>query len=124
MWYMTDDDCYQHMRNNGSTYEMIQSVWLDTTREDRARGLHEYCICRGEINLNDYSDEEIEGYIGSYGYTLDSLKREYSYSMRDIIAECILEDVILCDSCVIADAVSFDEANEIIKNIINNTKLI
>ena len=40
-WYETDSDCAQHMRNDGTIYEMIQAVWLDTTREDRARGLHE-----------------------------------------------------------------------------------
>ena len=81
MWYMTDDDCYQHMRNNGSTYEMIQSVWLDTTREDRARGLTEYCVCRGEINLDDYSEDEMEDYISSYGYTMETLKAEYGDDM-------------------------------------------
>ena len=122
MWYMTDSNCYQHMRNNGNTYEMIQSVWLDTTREDRARGVNEYCICRGEINLNDYSEEEMEGYISSYGYTMESLKNEYGDTMNSIIAECILEDSILCDSCVIADADSFDNAKEIINKFINNTK--
>lgn len=122
MWYMTDDNCYQHMRNNGSTYEMIQSVWLDTTREDRARGLTEYCVCHGEINLNDYSEEEMESYISSYGYTMESLQKEYGDAMNSIIAECILEDSILCDSCVIADADSFDDAKEIINKVINNTK--
>lgn len=123
-WHITDNDCYRHIRNNGSTYEMVQSVWLDTTREDRARGLQEYCVCRGEINLDDYSKEEMEDYIYSYGYTMESLEKEYGDSMYNIIAECILEDYILCDSCVIADAISFDEAKEIIDKIINNTKLM
>lgn len=117
-WYETDPDCCQHIRKNGNVYEMIQSVWLDTTREDRARGLCEYCVCRGEIDLDEYSEEEIEGYIGSYGYTMDTLKEEYGDDMWSIAAECILEDVIMCDSCVIADADSFSEAKKIIEKIV------
>ena len=116
-WYETDSDCCQHVRSDEDIFEMIQAVWLDITREDRARGLHEYCICRGEINLNDYSDEEIECYIGSYGYTLESLQEEYEDNMWDIVAECILEEVIICDSCVVADADSREEAKEIIKRL-------
>ena len=116
-WYETDSDCCQHVRRNEDVFEMIQVVWLDITREDRARGLHEYCICRGEINLNDYSDEEIECYIGLYGYTLESLQEEYGDHMWDIIAECILEEVIVCDSCVVANADSREEAKEIIMRL-------
>ena len=113
-WYETDSDCAQHMRNDGAVYEMIQAVWLDTTREDRARGLHEYCVVRGYIDLKDYSEEEMECYIHSYGYTLDSLKAEYGNDMWDIVAECILEESICCDSCVVANADSFEEVKKII----------
>ena len=116
-WYETDSDCAQHMRNDGTVYEMIQTIWLDTTREDRARGLHEYCVVRGDIDLNDYSEEEMEGYINSYCYTLDGLKAEYGNDMWGIVAECILEEVIVCDSCVISDVDSFDDARKIIEEI-------
>lgn len=119
-WYETDNDCYQHMRNDGTVYEMIQAIWLDTTREDRARGLHEYCVCQGEIDLKDFSEEEMESYISSYGYTMKCLREEYGDDMWGIVAECILEEYIMRDSCVIADADSFDEA----KKIIDNTKLM
>jgi hypothetical protein len=119
-WYETDNDCYQHMRNDGTIYEMIQAIWLDTTREDRARGLHEYCVCQGEIDLNDFSEEEMESYISSYGYTMYGLREEYGDDMWGIVAECILEEVIMCDGCVIADADSFEDA----KKIIDNTKLM
>lgn len=111
-WYETDNDCCQHMRNDGSVYEMIQAVWLDTTREDRARGLHEYCICQGDIDLKDYSEKEMDMYVHSYGYTMDSLRKEYGDDMWGIVAECILEEVIVCDSCVVADADSLEEARE------------
>ena len=119
-WYETDCDCYQHMRHDGTVYEMIQAVWLDTTEEDRARGLHEYCVCQGKIDLKDFSEEEMESYISSYGYTMESLREEYGDDMWGIVAECILEECIFCDSCVIADADSFEEA----KKIIDNTKLM
>lgn len=119
-WYETDSDCYQYMRNDGTVYEMIQAIWLDTTREDRAKGLHEYCICQGEIDLNDFSEEEMECYISSYGYTMDGLREEYGDDMWDIVAECILEEYIMRDACVIANADSFEEA----KKIIDNTKLM
>lgn len=117
-WYETDSDCYQHIRNDGTAYEMIQAIWLDTTREDRARGLHEYCVCQGEIDLNYFSEKEMESYISSYGYTMKGLREEYGDDMWGIVAECILEEVIMCDSCVIADADSFDDAKKIINNII------
>jgi hypothetical protein len=97
---------------------MIQAVWLDTTSEDKAKGLHEYCICRGEIDLDNFSEEEMDEYICSYGYTMESLRAEYGDDMWGIVAECILEEYIMCDSCVIADVDSFEEAKEIIKNII------
>lgn len=117
-WYEYDSDCCQYVRNDEAVYEMIQAVWLDTTREDRARGLHEYCVVQGDIDIKDYSEEEMECYIHSYGYTLDSLKAEYGNDMWGIIAECILEESICCDSCVVANADSFDEARKIIKKII------
>lgn len=117
-WYETDSDCCQHMRHDGPIYEMIQAVWLDTTKEDKARGLHEYCVCQGGISLNNFSEEEMESYISSYGYTMDSLRKEYGDDVWGIVAECILEEVLMCDSCVVTDADSFYEAKEIIKNII------
>lgn len=119
-WYATDPDCCQHMRNDGTKYEMIQCVWLDMTREDRANGAHEYCIVNMEIDLNNYSDEEKENYVSSYGYTLDDLKWAYEdeETVNNIVAECILEESILSDAFVIDVADSFDEAQEkIVKRI-------
>ena len=60
----------------------------------------------------------MEGYISAYGYTLDSLRAEYGNDMCGIVAECILEEAIFCDSCVVADANSFREARKIIEEII------
>lgn len=117
-WDCTDSDCCQYIRRDGNVYEMIQAVWLDITDKERAEGLHEYCIVRIEIDLNDYSDEEKEMYIRSYGYTLDSITEEYGDDADSIIAECIMEDESLSDVYVIDDADSFDEAKEKIEKIV------
>lgn len=119
-WYATDPDCCQHIRSDGTRYEMIQCVWLDTTEEDRAEGKHEYCIVRMDIDLNDYNDEEKESYVGAYGYTLDHLRWAYEdeEAVNSIVAECILEEEILRDACVIADADSFDDAQTEIMKLI------
>lgn len=118
-WSQIDCDCCQYIRNDGNIYEMIQLVWLDTTEEDRQRGYHEYCVVNGTIDLNDYYEEEIECYISSYGYTMDSLKDEYGDdAMWSIIAECILEEEIIRDGCIVQCADSFEEAKEIIEKFI------
>lgn len=117
-WYETDSDCAQYMRRNGSMYEMIQSVWLDTTEDDIALGGHEYCIVSMGIDLDDYSEEEKEMYVSTYGYTLNQLIGMYDTGADDLIAECILESEILSDAYVIADADTFFEAKEKILKII------
>ena len=119
MWNCTDNDCCQYVRNNGSKYEMIQAVWLDITEEDKQKGLHEYCIVRIEIDLDDYSDEEKETYISYYGYTLESVREEYKDGTDSIVAECIMEDESLSNVYVVDDADSFEEAKAKIKKIIN-----
>lgn len=117
-WYETDSDCAQYMRRNGSLYEMIQSVWLDTTEDDIANGCHEYCVVNMGIDLDDYSDEEKEMYVSTYGYTLNQLIGMYDTDVDDMIAECILESEILNDAYVIDDADTFFEAKEKILKII------
>jgi hypothetical protein len=118
MWSLMDNDCCQYIRNNGSEYEMIQCVWLDTTSEDRAKGLHEYVIINLTIDLDDYDEDAKEMYISSYGYTMQSLREEYGDAMDSIIAECILEEESLRDSCIIDVANSFAEAKAKIEQFI------
>lgn len=120
MWYCTDNDCCQYVRNNGSKYEMIQAVWLDITEEDKQKGLHEYCIVRIGIDLDDYSDEEKKMHIADYGYTLEGVVQEYEEVANDIIAECIMENESLNNTYVIDDADSFEEAKEKIEKIIKD----
>lgn len=117
-WYATDPDCYQHMRSDGSLYEMVQAVWLDLTEDDIANGYHKFCIVRMTIDLNDYSDEEKELHLSSYGYTLRSIVEEYGDAADRIIAECVMESEILSDAYVVDDADSIDEVQEKIMNIL------
>lgn len=117
-WDLTDSDCNQYIRSDGNNYEMIQSVWMDTTIEDEANGLYEYCIVKIEISLDDYTDEEKEMYIATYGYTLESVLNEYENDSDLIIAECIMEEECLSDAYVISEADTFEEAKAKIDAIV------
>lgn len=118
-WYETDHDCCQHMRKDDTWYEMIQCVWLDTTEEDKRNGLHEYVIVKDTIDLRAYDANDMECYISSYGYTMESLKEEYEDTMFDVIAECILEETTMNDAYIVGFANTFEEAKEQIKKYIN-----
>lgn len=118
-WYETDLDCCQHIRKNKSIYEMVQCVWLPTTNEDKENDLYEYVIVKGIIDLNDYSEEEKFDVVRAYGYVEEEIFDFYGLDGgNDLIAECILEESILCDSCIIGYANSFEEAEEKIKQYI------
>lgn len=119
-WYMTDDSCCQHMRKDGLNYEMIQLVWLDTTEEDLARGLHEYVVVKDEVHLQDEDTaNKIIDAIDCYGYTVPFLIKEYGHGANDIIAECLLEDSILCDANIIGEFDTEKEAEQFIVDYIN-----
>ena len=76
-WSCTDSDCAQYQRRDGSIFEMIQAVWLDTTEEDIERGLHPYIVVKDEIDVHDLSDEEVLLDISPYGYSIVSLIETY-----------------------------------------------
>ena len=89
---------------------MIQYVWLDITEEDRANGLHEYVICKTELDVSDLDDNDVLCAISSYGYTIVSLLEEYGNAAMDMIAECYMEEEIFRDCCTLCDADSKEEA--------------
>jgi hypothetical protein len=113
-WSLMDRDCAQYMRHDGTVYEMIQYVWLDTEEEDREKGLHEYVICKAEVDVLDLSDDDVLCAIVSYGYTLISLLSEYGDAALDMIAECYLEDNIAYDRNVLCTADSKEDAERIV----------
>lgn len=114
-WYMTDDSCCQHMRKNGLNYEMIQLVWVDTA----TYGLHEYVVVKDEVHLQDEDTiDKIIDVIACYGYTVPFLIKEYGHDANDIIAECLLEDSILCDANIIGEFDTEKEAEQFIVDYI------
>lgn len=105
-WGLTDNDCAQYIRHQKKRgyYELIQFVHLDVTREELQEGINEYCIVHAIVYLNDYSEEEIDCCISSYGYNREQLISSYGEEgANDVIAECILEEECLQDSCIIAE---------------------
>lgn len=123
-WYETDSDCCQYMRNDGQKYEIIQSVWLDTTKKDKDNGLHEYIVVNDEIDLNELNDEDVLGAISSYGYNIISFINSYGDAVNNIIAECYLADHSLCDGNTIGAFHNFDDAKAYIEDYISKEKRI
>lgn len=107
-WYLTDNDCCQYMRKNGTFYELIQYVWLYTTKVDKAKEFHEYRIVYDSVDINNLDDEDIEAYISPYDYTIEDLEEKYGVDgARDLIAECVLETNSLHGGCVIAETATY-----------------
>ena len=124
-WFCTDPDCLQYCKKVSETeFSFIQAVWLDTCKGDtRAENAKDdsdnYAVCVGYIDLELYSDEDKEGSLGSYGYTLESVKEIYDEGANQIIAECLFEDDCLYDSHSIAGVVSWNDVMEIIQKYID-----
>jgi hypothetical protein len=120
-WFCTDPDCMQYCKKiSGTEYKFIQAVWLDTCGDDkRAENAKDesdnYTVCTGYIDLDLYSDDDKEGSIWSYGYTMDYVKETYGNDANQIIAECLFEDECLTDSNSISGIVSWDDAKKIIE---------
>lgn len=114
-WYMTDDSCCQHMRKNGLNYEMIQLVWPDAATDG-----FEYVVVKDEVHLQDEDTiGKIMDVIACYCYTVPYLIKEYGHGANDIIAECLLEDSILCDANIIGEFDTEKEAEQFIVDYIN-----
>lgn len=46
-----------------------------------------------EIDLDDYTDEQIENHISAYYNSVEKIKEEYGASWEWIVAECIFEQI-------------------------------
>lgn len=73
-WYKTDD--LQWCKPLGERkYKFIQALWIDTCPNDPE---NDYVVCSGLIDLNDYSDDEIETAISSYYESYDDMLNKYN----------------------------------------------
>lgn len=122
-WFCTDSDCLQYCRKVSDTeFSFIQAVWLDTcgndTRAENAKDeTDNYAVCACCIDLELHPDEEKEGSLASYGYTLESVREIYGDCANQIIAECLFEDNYLYDGG--AGVFSWNDARKIIQKYID-----
>lgn len=122
-WFCTDSDCLQYCKKiNETEYDFIQAVWLDDC-EPRAKNAKDesdnYAVCTGYIDLDLYSDDDKEGSISSYGYTMESVNEIYGDEANQIIAECLFEDDCLYENHSIAGVVSWNDAEQIVQKYID-----
>ena len=105
LWLSTDPDTVQYIRVvDRNQYECLQ---LTVTPNGR------YGISEGFINLylGNYTNEDLDSEIGAYGYTVDSLMRNFKdMDAWRMIAECIFENEAL--DCIVEEYSSFAEAKD------------
>lgn len=69
-WVLTDPDCLQVRRQTGfegrGVFELIQIVQIPDSTDPKKRG--SYLIADGEIDLDDYTQEEINSALDGFGY--------------------------------------------------------
>ena len=84
-WDCTDPDYFQYQKALSDTmFNMVQTFEMpDST----------FIVAKGIIDLDDYTDEEINGYVTGYYNSLDDLKNQYGDNSNGIIAECIFESL-------------------------------
>lgn len=93
-WYCTDDDCLQFQRKEAEkVFDMIQLIWLDTTKRDTGYPDREYIVVAARIEVDD---DQIEDYIAGFYESTKAMMETYSSSIEDlygIIAECAFENI-------------------------------
>jgi len=70
----------------------------------------EFDVVSGNVDLNDYSNEEIEEYISGYYKDTAVLKDSYPDNWAQIIAECIFEQTHEVELTCFGSYASEDEA--------------
>lgn len=123
-WNLMDSDSLQYMRKTSEThFDMIQCVHLPTDEDDLAKGLHEYVVVTGGMDLDDLSYDEMLGAVSMYGYK-ESDYLEWSEDERtSMVAECRLEEDLMSDEYTIAAFNSFDETKDFVEKYIAEHKM-
>lgn len=116
-WYCTDDDCMQYCKkNNERSFNFIEMVWLDVSKDDMHSD-KEYTVKSAWIDLNDYSEHDMECAISGYYKNLQEVRETYHEEAKQIIAECIFEQMY--GDCTTHGMMSKELAEEFIYNYIS-----
>lgn len=86
-WICTDPAVHQWGRKIGKRfYEFKQDIiFPDNTVEEEHL----------EINLNNFTEEEINDHLSAYGWSIEQLKEENSLEDAEwLMAECIFEQTV------------------------------
>lgn len=80
-----------------------------------------FVVVRGEVDLAYYTDEEVLNYITGYGYkSIADVEKQYGPEARQIIAECIFENMDYCEYDFISSPFSSEDEAEVYLRMINN----
>ena len=87
-WICTDPDVNQFGRKIGDKlYEFKQDMKYPNDV---------VVVEENEINLNDYTEEEINDHLSPYGWSIEQLKEENTLEDAEwLMAECIFEQTVL-----------------------------
>ena len=75
----------------------MQVVWLNVTNGDEGYPNKEYTVVTGIVDLDDYSDSDVEKEVRGYYESLEQMCESYNVPVKcwtdldQIIAECIFE---------------------------------
>ena len=82
-WLSTDPNCNQYGRKIGERKYEFKQDWNYGGK---------IVLEQDEIDLNDYTDEQINDHLSPYGWSIDQLKDENSLEDAEwLMAECIFE---------------------------------
>lgn len=87
-WICTDPSCKQYGRKIGErVFEFKEDVKFPNSP---------VVTVQKEIDLNDYTDEEINDYLSPYGWSIEILNNENdsNASAEWLMAECIFEQTL------------------------------
>lgn len=123
-WNLMDNDSLQYMRKTSQThFDMIQCCWLPTDEDDIAKGLHEYVVVTGGIDLDELSYEEMLDAVAMYGYKESDYLEWEEDARASMVAECILEEDLMSDEYTIAAFNSFPETKDFVEKYIAAHKI-
>lgn len=114
VWIHSDDlQIVRHITSDKFELVEVQNDTPDT-----------FVVVRGEVDLADYTDEEVLNYITGYGYkSIADVEEQYGSEARQIIAECIFECLDYCEYDFISSQFSSEDEAEVYLRMISDEAL-